>query len=110
MTLINLDKLRLLAGVQDESKDDLLSAFHEQAERLIASYIGEMVLPLELIWVAEEVAVVKYNRFGEEGLTSKGVDVVSYAFEGDLLKPFYPALDAYVASTRPKPSGFIRFF
>lgn len=99
---MNLERIKVLAGIETDAKDELLSALYENAGRLVTSYIGESSLPVALEWVAEELTIIKYNRHGDEGLDSKGVDVVSHTFSQDILGPYLFVLDEYKAPTDPK--------
>ena len=66
-----LEKVKLLLGITDNSKDDLLTFLIEQA-----------------------IVVYNYNRLGTEGLDSEGYSGVSLNYSADYPEPIIRALKA----------------
>ena len=68
-----MEKLKLLLGIKidDTSKDALLSILLEQATSELKQYCYREQLPVEANNVIIDMAVVKYNLLGTEGLSSQ---------------------------------------
>ena len=76
--------------------------FVEDAERAIKIAIRKPSIPKELEWICEEMAIVRYRKFGSEAAKSESVDGYSVTFVDDMIAPYKSILDDYVASTGRK--------
>ena len=76
--------------------------FVEDAERAIKIAIRKPSIPKELEWICEEMAIVRYRKFGSEAAKSETVDGYSVTFVDDMIAPYKSILDDYVASTGRK--------
>lgn len=89
-----LDKVKLILGITSTNKDDILLLLLEQATEEALNYTHrEFTEGLENTIV--QMAVVKYNRLGSEGLDSEGYSGVSFDYSSD-----YP--DAIVRALKSK--------
>lgn len=87
MTL--LDKMKLLIGIADTSKDSLLLLLLEEAERDFLDITNLEEVPLKAGGAILQMAVVKYNLLGCEGLNSQsqsGLNENYGGYSADLLK------------------------
>ena len=77
-----MEKLKLLLGIKidDTSKDALLSILLEQATSELKQYCYREQLPVEANNVIIDMAVVKYNLLGTEGLSSQSYSGMSEAY------------------------------
>ena len=74
-----LRKLKLLLGITDDSKDELLRVLLDSAEEEVVNYTHNYDLEcLENVIVY--VAIWKYNRIGSEGLNSENYSGVSFNY------------------------------
>lgn len=83
-----LDRVKLRMGISDDSKDALLSEIIADVKEYVAEYCnrsGIDDIPETLNSAIIKMAIIDYNRFGTEGLTSEGYTGVSYSYE-----PNYP--------------------
>ena len=77
-----LEKVKLLLGLADNTKDDLLTLLIEQAiEEAIVYTHNECVDELNTSII--QMVVYKYNRIGTEGVDSEGYSGVSFQYTSD---------------------------
>ena len=77
-----LEKVKLLLGIADNTKDDLLTLLIEQAvEEAIVYTHNECVDELNTSII--QMVVYKYNRIGTEGVESEGYSGVSFQYTSD---------------------------
>ena len=77
-----LEKVKLLLGIADNTKDDLLTLLIEQAvEEAIVYTHNECVDELNSSII--QMVVYKYNRIGTEGVDSEGYSGVSFQYTSD---------------------------
>ena len=77
-----LEKVKLLLGIADNTKDDLLTLLIEQAvEEAIVYTHNECVDELNTSII--QMVVYKYNRIGTEGVDSEGYSGVSVQYTSD---------------------------
>ena len=76
--------------------------FVDDSERAIKIAIRKSSVPKELQWICEEMAVVRYRKFGSEAAKSETVDGYSVTFVDDMIAPYKTILDDYVASAGRK--------
>ena len=77
-----LEKVKLLLGIADNTKDDLLTLLIEQAiEEAIVYTHNECVDELNTSII--QMVVYKYNRIGTEVVDSEGYSGVSFQYTSD---------------------------
>lgn len=94
-----LGELKLLLGIaqDDNSLDDKLSLIIRlSAARLRALLGGADEIPLELCHIVTEVAVIRFNRIGSEGISSHGVEGESLSFMDDDFAGYAKEIQAYL--------------
>lgn len=77
-----LDKLKLILGIKDDTKDDLLTLLIEQAIEEALNYTHQDSIE-NLRSTIISMVVYKYNRLGTEGLDSEGYSGVSFGYSSD---------------------------
>lgn len=77
-----LDKLKLILSIKDDTKDDLLTLFIEQAIEEALNYTHQDSIE-NLRSTIISMVVYKYNRLGTEGLDSEGYSGVSFGYSSD---------------------------
>ena len=75
-----LEKMKLLLGIGDASKDTLLSLLLATAEDEAKDYTNNENISENLI---VQMAIYKYNRLGTEGLNSENYSGVSFNYMSD---------------------------
>ena len=77
-----LEKVKLLLGIADNTKDNLLTLLIEQAvEEAIVYTHNECVDELNTSII--QMVVYKYNRIGTEGVDIEGYSGVSFRYTSD---------------------------
>lgn len=86
-----LDKLKLILGIKDDTKDDLLTLLIEQAIEEALNYTHQDNID-NLSSTIISMVVYKYNRLGTEGLDSEGYSGVSFGYSADYPESIMRAL------------------
>lgn len=75
MTILN-DVKKLLSGTPDEQ----LAIIERRTEERLISLLGVLEVPTAFEYVLYEVALKRFNRIGNEGMTSVGQEGLSMSF------------------------------
>ena len=93
---MTLDNIKVLLSLSDDnSQDNILTVLLNNAVSTINLYLGVEDIPEELVFIAEQMTVIKYRRIGAEGIDTEKIDVLSTKYVADDLKPFTSLLDQY---------------
>ena len=106
-----LSDLKLLLGIDvaDTTEDAKLNLIIQTVTARLKNLLGGLEPPADLDYIIREVAVVRYNRIGSEGLASHTVEGESLSFaESDFL-PYTDEIQAYLESQQDSARGRIRF-
>lgn len=77
-----LEKIKILLGLQDNAKDELLFVLTECVKDELKAYCRtDDIKGLESLVV--DMVIYKYNRLGTEGLQSESYSGASYAYLND---------------------------
>lgn len=111
--MTTLEEIKLLLGITDNSKDDLLNLLIKNATTQVLSYLTIpddliLVVPDELSYIVSELVVIRYNRIGSEGLTNESVDGYSATYSDDMTN-YILAINAYLNTVRLPKTGVVRF-
>lgn len=79
---MTLEKLKRRLGLEDDSKDALLSDLLTDAQQYVIAYTGRATVPDALRGTVLELAAMQYNRLGLEGESSHSEGGVSITVEG----------------------------
>ena len=90
-----LQKIKLLLGIADTSKDDVLNLLIDLAKNQVIDYTHKPhCLPL-LEGTVCDMVVYNYNRMGTEGLSSEGYSGVSFSYSTDYPESILRSLRAH---------------
>lgn len=93
---MTLDNIKVLLSLSDDnSQDGLLTVLLNNACNTICLYLDVPTVPDELVFIAEQMTVIKYRRVGAEGIDTEKIDVLSTKYITEDLKPFMSLLDRY---------------
>ena len=93
---MTLDNIKVLLSLSDDdSQDELLAILLDNACSTICLYLDVQTIPDELVFIAEQMAVIKYRRIGAEGIDTEKIDVLSTKYIADDRKPVISMLDRY---------------
>lgn len=65
-----LAKVKILLGIKDTLQDDVINLIIENVEGHLTYLLGKDV-PLNLQFITLEIAVMRFNRLGAEGMKSE---------------------------------------
>ena len=103
MKMPSLDNLKAKLNIQNNDDDLVLGLFLDDAVNLIMLYLEVKEFPDELGFIAEDIAVKKYRRMGNEGVQSEKIDVLTTTFSSSkYLEEYMPYLDLYKKNTLKK--------
>ena len=91
-----LEELKLLLGIEDTSLDEKLSLIIKLTTARLRVLLGGIEIPEELQYIVTEVAVIRFNRIGSEGLSSHGVEGESLSFTDDDFAGYKTEIQAYL--------------
>lgn len=106
---MTLDNIKILLGLEDDSQDIILAILLTNAVSTINVYLGVNELPQELSFVAEQLAVIKFNKLGSEGIQTEKIDVLSTTYQADELASFKTILDSYKANNNLATTKRVKF-
>ena len=102
--------LRTLLGIPDDSRDALLTTIVSAVQaRLLLLLGGASEVPESLAYIVPEVAVIRYNRIGSEGMTAHSVEGESISYSDDDFSGFMPEIEAYLDEQSGTRRGRVRF-
>lgn len=90
-----LQKVKLLLGIADTSKDDLLNLLIDQATNQVINYTHNPPCVLLLEDTIVDMVIYNYNRMGTEGLNSEGYSGVSFSYSTDYPESILRSLRAH---------------
>lgn len=88
-----LEKLKVLLGLTNNEKDNLLTILIEQTTEEAIAYTHNDNFE-ELCSIILSMCIYHYNRLGSEGLDSEGYSGVSFNYSNDYPEPIIRALKA----------------
>ena len=107
-----LDDLKVLLDIPvDETElDGKLNLIIRNAERQVLSYLpsGTEPVPEALEYIVCEMAVTRFNRLGNEGMSSYSQEGESITY-GDDISPYLPAIEAWNRMQKENTKGRRRF-
>lgn len=98
--MLLLDRLRRRLGIEGYKDGTLLSDLLDDAQDMVLDIIGRDYLPERLESVVLELAVIKYNRMGAEGESSRGEGGISQSYLDDLPADLQRRLNNYPRKVR----------
>lgn len=104
-TLKMIETLKLMLGIKDDSKDELLMSILHLCQSPVLSYINEVKLPAQLEWVIIEMSIIRFNKIKSEGLTSESIDGGSVSFIDNAFNLYKQDLDTYIANKNNNRKG-----
>lgn len=110
MTESTLMTLRTLLGIPDDSRDALLTTIVSAVQaRLLLLLGGVDQVPESLAYIVPEVAVIRYNRIGSEGMSSHSVEGETVAYADNDFVGYMSEIEAYLDEQQTTRRGRVRF-
>lgn len=93
----SIENMKLILGINDTSKDDVLTLYINRASNFVLDYcnIDESSLTLSLKEVIEDIAVFNYRNKGIENVISEGKGSLSESYRESLPSDIYRRLNEY---------------
>lgn len=95
-----LDNVKRLLGIREETddpeRDELLNWIIESANARLKNLLGGLDVPKSMEHIVVEVAVIRFNRIGSEGLSSHTVEGESLSFGDNDFSGFMDEIEAYL--------------
>lgn len=89
-----LRKMKILMGLNDSSKDELLRILLDRASEEVVNYTHNYELD-KLENVIIDIAIWRFNRLKSEGLDSENYSGVSFSYSADYPDSIKKQLQAY---------------
>ena len=81
VNLTQIEKFKIKLGISDNSQDDLLNLYLDDAKETILGLTNLSSIPDKLLSTQVELALIYYNKQGIEGQTSHSEGGISRNFE-----------------------------
>ena len=106
-----LDNLKVLLGLgkSDTTLDEKLDLLLASAEGRLKLLLGAETVPPQLSYIVTEVAVIRFNKIGSEGLASHTVAGEHMAFVSDDFAGYKSDIQAYLDGLEDAKRGRLRF-
>ena len=106
-----LENLKILLGIpaEDKSLDAKLNIILVSVRSRLKALLGGQDPPDELNYIITDVAVIRYNRIGSEGLSSHTVEGESQSFTEDDFAAYRDDIQAYLDGQKDARKGKVRF-
>ena len=102
-------KLMLGFGADDGEQDEKLQLIIANTTARLKLMLGGIEPPEEMNHIILEVAIIRFNRIGSEGLSSHSVEGESLTFSDDDFSGFLDEIQAYLDSQKASTRGKVRF-
>ncbi|WP_230397982.1 phage head-tail connector protein [Novisyntrophococcus fermenticellae] len=108
--MTTLDDVKLLLGITDSDMDGKLNLIIRNAEKQILAYLPDGIgfVPDPLQYIVTELAIVRFNRIGNEGMASYSQEGESITY-GDDIAPYLSAIQAWISTQESNNRGVVRF-
>ena len=98
------DQMKLLLGIrkEDQDMDPLIELVLQSAQARLKVLLGGLPVPEELSHVVLDVAVARFNRIGNEGMSSFSQEGESMSFKENDFSGFTDEIQAYLDKVNGK--------
>ena len=104
-----LNELKLLLGIEDASLDEKLKLIIATATARLRVLLGGIEPPECLEYIIREVAIIRFNKIGSEGMKSQIVEGEHMTFDENDFSGFMDEIQAYLESQKESARGRVRF-
>lgn len=91
----NKTKIKTLLGFKDNHLDDLLAVIIENTEQALRFKLDAESVPNELSYILIEVAIKRFNRLKNEGMSSYSQEGESITFKSDDFDDFKDDIESW---------------
>ena len=106
-----LSSLKLMLGIpsDDVSLDDKLKLIISTATARLKLLLGGIEPPESMDHIIREVAIIRFNKIGSEGMASHTVEGESLSFSADDFAGFADEIQAFLDTQKESTRGRVRF-
>lgn len=104
-----LENLKLLLGIDGTDLDERLKLILLNTTARLKLLLGGIEPPEELDHIILEVAIIRFNRIGSEGMASHSVEGESLNFGEDDFACFTDEIQAFLDAQKDSTRGKLRF-
>lgn len=106
-----LNDLKLMLGIalDETSRDDLLNLLISTATARLTLLLGGIEPPASMAHIIREVAIIRFNRIGSEGMNSHSVEGESLSFGDSDFSNYADEIQAYLDTQKDSARGRLRF-
>lgn len=106
-----LKDLKVLLGIteDDTSQDPKLNLILSGTRSRLKALLGGQEPPEELEYIITDVAIIRFNKIGSEGMTSHSVEGESLSFADNDFAGYMDDIQAYIDSQEEARKGRVRF-
>ena len=101
-----LDNLKIMLGDDQDAKLNLIMSMTKSRLKLL---LGGIEPPEEMNHIVLDVAIMRFNRIGSEGLKSHSVEGESLTFSDSDFDGFANEIQAWLDSQKESTRGKVRF-
>lgn len=102
---MELTNLKTMLQIKDNKRDDILNLISKNTESALCFKLGEKKVPDELSYIALEVAVKRYNRIANEGMSQYSQEGESITFNSNDFDEFVDDIDQWKNNNDKKPKS-----
>ena len=104
-----LENLKLLLGIEGSDLDNKLKLIISNTTSRLKLLIGGIDPPESMDHIILEVAIMRFNRIGSEGLSSHTVEGESLSFASSDFDMFADDIQAFLDQQKESKRGKVRF-
>lgn len=106
-----LEDLKILIGIKldDISIDEKLKRIISLTTKRLQVLLGGIEPPEEMEHIILEVAVIRFNRIGSEGMSSHSVEGESITFSDNDFNAYSTEIQAFLDKQKDSTRGKLRF-
>lgn len=104
-----LDNLKMMLGIEEADQDAKLNLILSNTKSRLKLLLGGIEPPEEMNHIVLDVAIMRFNRIGSEGLASHSVEGESLTFSDHDFDGFANEIQAWLDSQKESTRGKVRF-
>ena len=106
-----LESLKIMLGIDaaDTAQDEKLNLLIDTATARLKILLGGIDPPESMWHIIREVAIIRFNKIGSEGLSSHSVEGESLSFSENDFSAFSDEIQAFLDAQETGTRGRVRF-
>ena len=104
-----LDEMKLLLDLDETDLDNKLNLLLNSTKARLKMLLGGIDPPDEMEHIIVEVAIIRFNRIGSEGISNHTVEGESLSYNENDFAGFADEIQAFLDSQETSRKGRVRF-